>query len=265
MTSRPKPYVGVTGFMTPQDVHEALRAFPSAEYFDLMVGVLVSHKSLKGNFDRIRWPNRYPQLDEVGQLFTEKPQALNLIHFNTRARGNRLLAELKAMVVLGNPHMHGLQLNIVWPELAVLRTFHALHPELRIVQQLNRGMLPNKEHGWTIPNMIERLRPYVEEGLITDVLVDSSGGTGKGFSFQSAFDVIHALDTAFPNLGIGIAGGLSAETVKNLEVLLPVFPFLSIDAEGRLRDAEDHLDLARVVAYLEAFHESFTTCDPFSR
>jgi hypothetical protein len=263
MPGRPKPYVGVTGFMTRHDVEAALTTFPSAIHFDLMVGVLVSHKSFRGDRDAIRWPNRYPCTEDVGGIFTDDPKALNLIHFNSRARGRELFQQLQAVVDCGKPHILGLQLNIVWPDPDTLFHFAVDYPGLRIVQQLNRGMLPNAERGWSMQNMIDRLRPYVEQGAITDVLVDASGGTGKGFDFRSSFGVIDALETAFPYLGIGIAGGLCAKTVPELEVLLAVFPFLSIDAEGKLRSGDDHLDLTKVESYLAAFHNSCVNGSPF--
>ena len=62
-----------------------------------------------------------------------------------------------------------------------------------------------------------------------------------------------AIREAAPGLGLVAAGGLSAENLAELlSPLLPEWAGVSIDAEGRLRDAGDNLDMAAAVAYLQA-------------
>ena len=61
---------------------------------------------------------------------------------------------------------------------------------------------------------------------------------------------------------IGIAGGLCAKTILALAPVLRVRPWLSIDAEGRLRDGAEgggNLDLNKVRAYLFAAVSAFTS------
>ena len=58
---------------------------------------------------------------------------------------------------------------------------------------------------------------------------------------------------AAPDLGLVVAGGLCAENIEELLTpLLPGWAHVSIDAEGRLRDEEDVLDVGAAQAYLEA-------------
>ena len=61
-----------------------------------------------------------------------------------------------------------------------------------------------------------------------------------------------ALRNTYPHLGIGIAGGLSADTLPHIAGLLQEIPDLSIDAEGQLRDENDHLDVNKAVRYVLA-------------
>ena len=50
-----------------------------------------------------------------------------------------------------------------------------------------------------------------------------------------------------------VAGGLhSGNIAELLSPLLPEWSAVSIDAEGRLRDADDHLNTDAAVAYLQA-------------
>ena len=53
-----------------------------------------------------------------------------------------------------------------------------------------------------------------------------------------------------------VAGGLCADNIEELlSPLLPRWAGVSIDAEGRLRDAEDRLDVGAAGAYLAAAFE----------
>jgi hypothetical protein len=54
-----------------------------------------------------------------------------------------------------------------------------------------------------------------------------------------------------------IAGGLSDSTLDLLDALVGVFPEMSIDAEGRLRDANDRLDLVRAAQYVRHAYALF--------
>ena len=59
-----------------------------------------------------------------------------------------------------------------------------------------------------------------------------------------------------PDLGLVVAGGLHAGNIDELlSPLLPRWANVSIDAEGRLRDADDVLDLGAAVSYLRAGRE----------
>jgi len=54
-------------------------------------------------------------------------------------------------------------------------------------------------------------------------------------------------------VGIGVAGGLDAENVRELAPLLRDWPDLSLDAEGRLREADDTLGAKARIFALNAF------------
>lgn len=88
-------------------------------------------------------------------------------------------------------------------------------------------------------------------GLITDVLIDVSAGKGVPIDPAKVRGIVEAMRTWNANLGIGIAGGLCAETLPAVADLVREYD-LSIDAEGRLRNDRDELDLEKVRAYLGA-------------
>ena len=95
--------------------------------------------------------------------------------------------------------------------------------------------------------------------VVDGVLLDISGGRGVPFAEDDMLLMLRSLREDFgQRLMIGAAGGLSAESISTLKPLLRVHPYLSWDAEGRLRDAADDLDLSAATAYLLASHEALT-------
>ncbi|MCE2499977.1 MAG: hypothetical protein J4G13_03840 [Dehalococcoidia bacterium] len=90
-------------------------------------------------------------------------------------------------------------------------------------------------------------------GIVTDVLVDASEGLGIPLDAGRTVRYLEAIAATAPDLGLVVAGGLSAANVADLlSPLLPKWASVSIDAEGRLRDEDDRLDLGAATDYLEA-------------
>ena len=64
---------------------------------------------------------------------------------------------------------------------------------------------------------------------------------------------LDAIAWAAPELGLVVAGGLCADNAQQLlGPLVPHWTHVSIDAEGRLRDGDDRLDVPAATAYLDA-------------
>ena len=225
-------YIGVSGFMRSDEVRGALAVFPDCGR-SLMVGVLVSAKTLSGQ--RNKYPNRYPLVEDIANIFTDDPRCLNLIHYASDERPTN--AALEHLLRIGGPHCHGFQFNGEWPHRAgLVGLLLRAGPGLRVVLQVRDFDIPNK--------------PYYG-GLVTDVLIDASGGRGLPLNVTAARDGVRRF-LNWDGLGCGVAGGLCAETVGALAPLMAECPGLSIDAEGRLRTEEDDLDMAKVRAYLRA-------------
>ena len=228
-----QPYMGVTGFMSRGEVQAALEAQgrrTAQSGRKLMVGVLASSKTLAGNTNK--FPNRYPKITDIAGIFPNEKWTLNLIHYATDEQ-DTLDQQLIRMVDLGGPYLEGFQLNVRWPNPAQLRAIG----HLRVVLQLGKKAL--EEMGNNPVRVADRLDGY--RGLISDVLVDASGGLGLKLDPEAAYSYLRAIQERHPTLGLGVAGGLSGETVGGLEPLAREFSNLSFDAEGRLRTKdEDH-------------------------
>lgn len=237
------PYIGVTGFMSRDEVLAALEAIdhlPNWSDRKLMVGVLASSKTLAGQSNK--WPNRYPKVDDIAELFPADRRTVNLIHYATDDC-HTLGDQLEALVRLGGKYLDGFQLNVRWPDPS---TIIVVPPYMRVVLQINPRALADADNN---PATVAKfLTDY--NGVISDVLIDASGGRGTLMDPIAARGYLEAIVAAHPKLGIGVAGGLSAQTVGQLQKLVDLFPKLSVDAEGRLRTTDDHLDLQAMKTYI---------------
>lgn len=202
----------------------------------------MSSKTLAGLPNK--WPERYPRREDVASLFPDHPAALNLIHYNTDV-AEALADEVDQVAEHGGPHLHGLQLNVRWPRQDQVAAIRERHPAFRIVLQIGSKAM---EQAGGRQEIAGRVADY--KGLVDDILIDPSGGLGKPFDPIAAEQALHIIHGRCHTIGMGIAGGLCAAALPLVEIVLASFPILNIDAEGRLRDVRDHLDLDATAKYV---------------
>ena len=240
-----QPYIGITGFMSKQEVEAVLALMPEGGRHKLMVGVLASSKTLRNVANK--WPNRYPKTDKIGNIFVDHPAALNLIHFNYKKDlGGILFRELETLMHLAAPNVHGFQLNIAWPNIEQLEQFRALYPDAVIVLQIGGRAFAKANND---PEMLARLAKVYDK-YVNYFLLDPSGGFGIELDTDELQQYIDSLRFSRLKAGLGVAGGLSARTMDLIYPIHRVCSNICIDAEGRLRDEEDQLDLEKAGAYL---------------
>ena len=256
------PYIGVSGFMSANEVRAALDAFPDCGR-QLMVGVLASSKTLCGLPNK--YPRRYPLAADIAGIFVDDPRCLNLVHVATDGDKSTVDGKLIPIEIdlwrgftAGGPLCHGVQFNGATQRLRpeALHAFKAMCPTAkRIVLQVGPRWLDARS---AADSFMKSLARYA--GTATDILLDLSGGNGRLINPETARDL--AVDArkslahwgvAPGEMAIGIAGGLCAETLPGIRGLLEEQGPLSIDAEGRLRDDADgggNLDLDKARSYL---------------
>jgi hypothetical protein len=246
---RPRPYIGITGFVAQAEVRKVLAAYPDNARHRLMAGVLMSSLTLAGRDDP--QPHRHPPREAVAGIFVTHPQALNLIHYHTASRGEALTAEMLAARRHAGSHCHGFQLNLRWPDPAALQAYRRSADNPRqpdvIVLQCGPGAMTETPSALQLAARVAGYR-----GLVDFVLIDPSAGQGKPFDATFAGACFGELGNTVPDMGFGVAGGLAADSVAQLRPLVAAHPDFSIDAEGRLRHAEDDLDVDAAIAYVNA-------------
>lgn len=226
------PYVGITGFTTSEEVSAALRLLPPGRR-RLMVGVLVSDRTLEGLPEEM-CPRRHPAVADLEVLFSADPRAFNAVHFHTRTP-ERLVDQAERVIALAGPRLHAIQINLERAPPEALRALRASHPGLQLILTLRE----------TASRFAEAYA-----GLVDIVLFDWSAGRGVLFDPAEARAALEEIEAKMPGVALAVAGGLGPDTVDHVQPLLVRFPDLSFDAESRLRDTEDRLDLAKVGEYL---------------
>lgn len=234
--------IRLTGFTTSAQAQQA--AYWGEEMI-VGIGVLASDVTIRGGIDQ-RYPRRYPPALEIAGIFVESASALNLVHFHTRTRVG-LFDELQRVTELAGENCHGIQVNQTWPEAKALARFKARYPDKKIILPVTQPAII--EAGDQLTALVGRIADY--EGLIDAILLDGSGGGGKKFNPDYTTRVLNATRRNCPGLGLGVAGGLGPGEMDHLRPVAKAIPNLSIDAEGKLRDSQDDLDLDRCRRYFE--------------
>jgi len=269
------PYIGVTGLTTEKEVSWLVWRLANCHRSKsdgtlkpgrcLVVGVLVSDKTMRG--EENRWPNRFPSVSQIASIFKTAFETAEWVgglmticvaHYNTHDP-DTLGAQLSELHSACGRYNSGVQLNVRWPQHKQLEEYRQGVPaDHRVILQLGSRAMD----GLSPEQIGEKVAEYGD--LITDVLVDPSGGKGLPFEPLSYSPVLDAiLQATSGRIGLGYAGGLSSESAGALEALHRRYPNISIDAEGRLRDCNDKLDLAKAIGYVEtaisAIHNSRKT------
>ena len=244
------PYIGITGFAAADEVAGVVAAWPDEPGRLLMCGALLSNARLSGESSDA--PNRCPPTDAIASIFSDDLRCLNLVHYRPQPGANLADALARASEV-GGPNCHGVQINatrgVPWPDPAALVEYRERSQPQRIVLQAGREAMASVDGD--AGALARRCAEYV--GIVTDVLVDASEGLGRPLDAAASARYLAALADAAPDLGLVVAGGLCADNMAELlSPLLPEWGNVSIDAEGRLRDGNDVLDVGAAVAYLEA-------------
>jgi len=254
-------YIGITGFMSQAEVNSVLSSLPtdfgSFKNRKIMVGMLVSGKTIKGIPNK--WPNRYPTPDAIPSIFVNDPRVINLVHYNTKEESPKeIINELCLIEDACGPYHHGFQLNMVWPKAQMISDWQQSGFERNkktIVLQCGGRAMAELNH--SPKALAEKLKEY--EGVVDYVLLDPSGGIGIPFDPAYALQCLDVIENEnLPTIHLGIAGGLSPETLPNLlPPILEHFPKVCIDAEGRLRTKEDNLDLQIANEYINIAENLF--------
>lgn len=230
----PRPYIGICDFTAPEQAERLLTFLPEHFSHDLMVGVMMSRKTLYGIPSK--WTNVFPKKESIAGIFVPDMRAMNTIHYADYDIGNdrdRSLAETLARVQsYGGPHLDAIQLDMIWPDSIEVRRFRDRF-DIPIVLQV--GSKAMKQCGDDPIRVCQRLALYDQS--IDYVLFDKSGGEGKGMDAALLSTYIETMHSRLPSLMPAVGGGLGPFTMHLAEPLIKRYRQISTDMQGQMRSS----------------------------
>ena len=233
------PYIGITDFMTFEQVERMLCTFKTNllpnQNRRLHVGIMMSYKTLHG-FET-KWTNAFPPKENIANIFSSN-ETMNCLHYADYEEID-VQQSLKEAVIFGGEGINALQLDMVWPNPGkVASAICASGKQLEIILQVGKNAIEQVDND--PKEVVERLRGYKD--IIQYVLLDKSMGRGLGMDAVGLIPFAKAIKEAFPDMSIVAAGGLGPESVELARPLVREFPDISIDAQGKLRRSGNALD-----------------------
>ena len=258
---KPKPYVGITGPVTEQEVNYIVTQFASCGYSMSsnhlpMLGFLVSQKTLNEEHVNNR---RYPEFKYLRKLIERtENEVLPMIHYNSREMST-LSEQLKRVFDGIYDICKAVQLNIIFPDIKQIAKIKKELPDLQIVFQASKSVIGSKSS----KELSEKVFEYGD--LIDYVLIDPSGGKGIEINLEHYIDFYNEISSN-ANLTVGFAGGFTGENVvSRVNGLIDRIGHnnFCIDVEGGLRDkitpdyGDDILNEDKVRSYLQESSKVF--------
>ncbi|MBU6388393.1 hypothetical protein KGQ72_00720 [Patescibacteria group bacterium] len=236
-----QPYIGITDFTAFWQVKAMLEVFkahlPKGSKRKLHVGVMMSYKTLHGI--PTKWQNAFPPKEAIAGIFSSD-KVYNCLHYADYSVADPdLPRSLSLALECCGIGIRAIQLDMVWPDPGqVWDGVDRSRKHLEIILQVGRRALEEVRND---PQLLAaRLHDY--EDVVHRVLLDKSGGEGRGMDAASLLPFVRAIKENSPGFGLVVAGGLGPETMHLVEPIVKEFPDVSIDAQGKLRPSGNALD-----------------------
>jgi hypothetical protein len=237
------PYIGITDFTKIGQVIKMLKTFnnrlPIASKRRLAVGVMMSRKTLRNL--PTKWQEAFPPKENVQKIFCSV-STYNCLHYadyDQSTSDSEVAGDICEALSWGGIGIDALQLDMIWPSPgSISQGIHDSRKKVEVILQIGAKALERVDNNPSA--LVDKLADY--QNVIRRVLLDKSMGRGLALDPEELLPYIIAIKEAYPQLGIGVAGGLGPETVHLISPLVKLFPDLSIDAQSRLRPTCNALD-----------------------
>lgn len=258
-----KPYIGITGFKTKEQIEAVLNGLSPADRsffikndYQLMLGVTASDKRLNDVMSEGKTSPRIGEIENMFEaVFAGRNQVVSsfclpMIHYFTSVP-QMLYDEVCKLFQSGTVGWlykqnlcKAIQINQDWPSVGSLQSIKYALPELQIVVQLSPNALTASDE-----SIIERASHYAN--LASHILIDPSGGNAKQLDLTRGVKLLNRLKQVLPNLHIGAAGGFGPDNIDSAVQQLGsgAYKKFCVDAQGKLR-TEDQLDPAKANNYI---------------
>lgn len=253
----PVPYIGITDFLDFKQVEAMLsvlrmcrrRGSDRRLHVGVMTDLEMAHDASGAD---AQWAHLWPRREKWRGIFAS-PEAYNCLHYANYTSDYALAGTLSEAIGHCGIHLSAIQLDMIWPHPAEIRCgIHMSRRFVEVILQIGRYALDECDNDPA--KVVKRLEDY--EGVIHRVLLDKSASKGLDMNAAALLPFARAIRKRFPTLGLVFAGGLGPTTTDLIDPLLPEFPDLSIDAQGKLHPSgnwkSDHMSVKLASDYLVA-------------
>lgn len=261
------PYIGITGFTSPDQVRtmrNVLRNMPSRHL--LGVGVMMSRRTMCGL--ESKYTDVFPKNETVANIFVPEKDVFSKLHYADYFNESDTNDFERALTYAG-PNVHAIQFDMIWPDPGSIKSviYGATQPYSGIARKkfpveviLQIGSKALAQVGNSPEQLVEKLSYYVGFGVVDRILLDKSAGNGVPMNADELLPFANAVAAAYPDIGIGGAGGLGPDTTHYALPFVQRHPNASLCAESRLRTSgknTDPLEMDRCVRYLREVNTMF--------
>jgi len=243
-------YIGVAGVTSPQQVERLLSALPTQKQLGdtmLKIGIRVSRETLSGHEPKVR--GTYPAAHVLPELLIPDSRVCYVLHLHAEEKHLMQCVELGFKRTEG--HMHGIQINVPWPEQRLVADCRAALPvgHNTIILRIGRDALDMARN--EADKVAKRMRPYA--GTIDYCLLHHKQSMGGQMNPHRVIPYLSAIAQALPNVELACGGGISAENADDLlRSIVGKFPRVSVDAEIELMTPTMRFDTEHACAYVRA-------------
>lgn len=254
--SKAKPYVGITGITTQEELDKTLAiadgaGFGPSKDHNVMVGFLATTETVNGV--RCRSPRHVANVRVLAALMkVTAERAFAVIHFETD--GPTFAPPLSHLLlhIADLPTNAGVQINGTSTP-ADVRRLRDDYPHVTLINQLRPELLRQGDDA-----VLAAIAAY--RGEFAHVLIDPSCGLGIDLDVSRATKLACAIVARFPDVTVGFAGGFSGTNAEQrVRAITAGFGSTEycIDVEGKVRDKKDLLSIDLVRGYFEAAARGF--------
>jgi hypothetical protein len=240
------PYIGVTDFASHAQVLQAVACIPEHINRRLHVGVMMSYKTLNGIPTKTGWEKIWPDEKGLRAIFQPHPKVFNILHYADYDDPSFTMAsDLISALRKAGPHVQGLQLDMIWPQVQMIDVVKEAFPNIEIILQAGKKALSQMEGVGRF--LDDRLRSYLN--CIDHVLIDWGMGTGAPMEVSSVLDFVRVAHKVLPYDRIAVAGGIGPDTLQSLQEVFRLSKSISTDMQGQMRSsgkATDPIEMHRV-------------------
>lgn len=247
----PKPYIGISSVTDYGDAIALRDALPmDIKSHTIAIGMGVSQKTLAGI--PTKYPNRYLDPKLLASVFPHKG-TINIVHYNCDDISD-MSKDLTQISNYTKDLVHAFQINAPLQGAApqVCNQLYAFEEAMLSKGQRYRVILQIRPEAQMSPEAIYAW-VKVHIPVITDILLDMSLGRGIEIDHHTLSlykETIPLLESYYPDLGIGVAGGLGPGTIAPWKELFHIFPRLSGDSETKTRTLDDKLDINKAKQFI---------------